>query len=845
MGDIKAKEEKRMVDSLMLDKAIDTAYRLLISGYRKLDTNRVFLSAYENALAAYKGEYKEDELYNELFKEKSYMYCDGLKEIIDVYLPTSELVDELRNQINEWLPDISIEKINSFIEKLFTELFFTNEYKDKILEYRKNDKIDQIYNMVLDLKRFISGQDKIEPMFQNNMFQYYLDKWSANLFLHREKKNKIELKDIYVLPFYKEKNSSNSEDIRTDLDDKIDIFLDDSIIGNRRRPMIILADAGMGKSSLVSYIASKCPQKDNVIILKFGELRPDSEQPNILSSVLSALHCKEDDLRNKKLIIDGFDESEFTVNKNRLLSKFFYECQKIQGLKILITSRVNYIDYMNMHRCKLYYLEYMTEIQVQHMCEKFFAVTHEESFVRYNSVNEKIIGVPLILYMILSLKIHIEKNSGICELYEKIFAMNGGIYDRMATDDSDGYTEEIHPVGCWGLKESVHLISQLIAFSMFESNSSLLAREKYMDIVKSMSEDRVEDFVVSNYYYIEHTTYSLSFCHRTIYEYFVAEYIYNILYINDEKEVVAERLAYLFKKNLLSIEILQFLKYKLDRNCVGKERMYLLIEAAANLMIHNGMTFYLRERIEDILKVESLIFRNINLILDSYFIVANGNNYKNIEIGSQFLSQINNRYDNSLYLNHFYIADKELKNKKYLTNLDLSHSECRNVNFSGSDLSALIMEDGTLISCYLNNVKLNGASFNASTLSVIEMNNTYMNNGNFQSCIMEKFQCKHTFFRETSFEGAKITDGDFSDADLYNAKFQKTILTHVDLSRARNVGTIEIDDNCCWDDVIVSIDFVPKLLKCKFRSIKGLMIYDMEKREKMNFDEYCDKYVSN
>lgn len=193
----KAKEEKCVVESLMLDKAIDKAYRLLISGYRKLDTNRVFLSAYENALAAYKGEYKEDELYIELFKEKSYMYCDELKEIIDVYLPTSELVDELRNQINEWLPGISIEKINGFIEKLFTELFFTNEYKDKILEYRKNDKIDQIYNMVLDLKRFISGQDKIEPMFQNNMFQYYLNKWSANLFLHREGKNIIRLEDLY------------------------------------------------------------------------------------------------------------------------------------------------------------------------------------------------------------------------------------------------------------------------------------------------------------------------------------------------------------------------------------------------------------------------------------------------------------------------------------------------------------------------------------------------------------------------------------------------------------------------------------------------------------------------
>lgn len=365
----------------MLDKALDKALELIRGGFRMLDTNNAFFYAYENALAEYKNECMEDELYNKFYKEEFSESCDVIKHIIDTAPSARELESELISKISELLPNFPNDKVEIFVTKLFVELLLRDEYKSKILKYRQDNEIGEIHDKILELIEIFNGTQSIRFKFENNMFQYYLDKWNNNLFLHKNTEKKIRLKDLYVLPFYKDKNSYKSEGIRKNLDEQIDLFLGDTIVGNRRRPMIILADAGMGKSSLVSYICSKCPQKENLIVLKFADLHKDSLDANILSSVLYELNCQEEDLRNKRLIIDGFDESEFTSDKNKLLSNFFNKCQNIQGLKVLVTSRVNYVDCMKFTNCKLYYLQFMNEEQVIEMSKKYFSLSKEILFL--------------------------------------------------------------------------------------------------------------------------------------------------------------------------------------------------------------------------------------------------------------------------------------------------------------------------------------------------------------------------------------------------------------------------------------------------------------------------------
>lgn len=449
-------------------------------------------------------------------------------------------------------------------------------------------------------------------------------------------------------------------------------------------------------------------------------------------------------------------------------------------------------------------------------------------------------GVPLILYMILSLRIHVEKDTGICELYEKIFAFDGGIYDRMTMDNSDGYTEEVHPIAYYDAKREVHLISQLIAFSMFETGSLLLTKDRYLNIVKGVSESRVEDFAVSNYYYIESSTYVLSFCHKSIYEYFVAEYIYNKISSSEETENIARNLAKLLKRNLLTEEILRFLNYKIKGKYQNDEHIYSKIEIAVNLMIQNGMTYFLDRPIIDVLQTEKMIFLNIFSILDIYNVETKYKDYKRILMSTQFLSQLNNRYDNVINLQHILLRGLNLNKKKYLTNLNLSNSELSDINFEGSDLSLSVFKNVILKNIIFDQTVFNETKFNESTkLFNVKLRFAKLTKCEFLSCTLENVSAEETIFKNCSFENAELVDVifkkaelqdanfrnavlsviDFTDADLKDADLRGADMTKINLHVAKQVDSIKIDEKSIFNYALVDSTLVPKLIiKCAKKS---------------------------
>lgn len=852
-----------ILTEMIVEKAIEKAYQLIMLGYRKMDSIQHFSTAYNNALSAYKNEYGEDELYIEVFKTDNYsFYFDNIKEYIDKSSSTRELEQGLFKLLCELLKDIQPNKINTFIVLLFTELLFTEEYKLKILDYRQDFEIGKIYDMVLELKNYIMGAHVLKVTFSNNKYQEFLDRWNSPLFLHRNATNRILLKDLYVLPLYKEKNSDRSKLNRADLDEKIDMFLGDSIIGNRGKPMIILADAGMGKTSLVAYICSKCPQKENLLVLRFADLNKETLNKNILSAVLRELNCEIEDLRNKRLIIDGFDECEITFNKDKQLSNFLNDCQNIYGLKVLITSRVNYIDCTQFTSSKLYYLQFMNEEQIKKMSEKYFEISKEPPFEINILANSEVIGVPLILYMILALKIDMKQVSGICELYERIFALEGGIYDRMAQEDYDGYSEKIHPIAYQGVKKEVHLISEQIAFSMFEEETLLLPREKYIEIVKNVSENRVNDFAISNYYYIEESTYNLSFSHKSIYEYFVAEYLFNCINFNDSVEIIAQNLAFLSKKALFSEEILRFLIYKIKVYLPNSFDKYIKLQKVVNWMVEHGMTYFLKDKITNVLYREKLIFLNIFKLLDAYYEGIGFRENKYIDFSQQLLSQFNNRYPHAINMKSVFIIDQEFSDENRLSQLDLSNSIIQNVNFHKSNLK----------SSNFKNAKLNGVAFISSNLehvsfmdaSLSDINMTFTNCGMcaFILCAMENITAPDTDFHNSSFDGTKLNNIDFKNSNLSGVDFQNTSIINADFRKAKlnNIDfrgaflhkinfreaellpkySIKVDEETIFQDVVIDAIHVPKLLLCRKENLIDVKVFDSQKNKEISLEEYLD-----
>ena len=846
-----------------LDKGLDKGLRLIKDGYRALDTNQSFYIAYENALTAYKNIKGEDDLYKILYQSDSDYFSKWIKSILDTPFLSRETEKELSDKLLQELNSPSPDEVNSFLTNLFAELLFTSEYSQKIVELRRDTEIGEIYNCIKELKSWLFSQNTNTAKFQNNKFQHYLTKWNDVLFLHRDNhaEKKIRLKDFYLLPCYNERNSGSPDMSKNDLDEKIELFLGTSLVGSRRNPHIILADAGMGKSSLISYICSKNPLNNNLIVLRFLDLNEKViAADGLLVAVLRELKCYTEDLRNKRLILDGLDESKIRFNRDMLIT-FFNDCKNITGLKILITSRVNYIDYVTYKSCKVFYLNYFNEEQVQLVSKHYFDLTGEPSF-SINKIND-IVGIPLILYMILSLHIQLIEETKICELYEKIFALDGGIYDRMTIDESDGYTDEVHPIAYSTVKPQVHKISQELAFCMFELNTMTLPKELYENIVRKVSEERLEDFAIANYYYIENT---LSFVHKSIYEYFVAEYIYVTLkeaIKTNHLDEIQKSLAFVSKLNFLTNEILMYLQYKIINDpLLNTDETYSLINASVNFMIKDGMTYHLVPKCKDILNTEEIIFINCMELLHLFYLIYKNANekmyeFKEIKFDLSFMRQLQNRNDsfvNCLFVN---ILSADLSHIFYLTCLDLSYSRIHNTTFKGSYISRSRFEHSFVDSNTFTQCTGNHVSFISSTLKNTEMNDSVFNYSFFDNAILDNITANRVFLKNCKFLYCTISNSNFSNSDFSNscmanaviknvvmegATFSKidlrgAVISGLNLHLAR-IDKILIDQRTTFENIYVDDTCVYTLLRDKAATVKGLRIYSDKTRKDVTYDEF-------
>ena len=235
--------------------------------------------------------------------------------------------------------------------------------------------------------------------------------------------------------------------------------------------------------------------------------------------------------------------------------------------------------------------------------------------------NKKVFGIPLILYMVLALDISIERNTSLVDIYDKIFAVDGGgIYDRCINDLSYGKEHRINEV-----KQQIHQVSQRIAFWIFESNSgkAVIPRiefRKICDIVMKEAEEKAEDIqsdvLIGSYfepikYYEGIGTDELQFVHRSIYEYFVSIYFFESMRNLTSKEELARELGVLLKYGYLSEQMLVFLKYKFDD--IKKYNLASVILETFQMMLRDGMTYHIGMPCKNAIECELNIFDNMQI----------------------------------------------------------------------------------------------------------------------------------------------------------------------------------------------------------------------------------------
>ncbi len=618
----------------------------------------------------------------------------------------------------------------------------------------------------------------------------YFNKWNSNMFLNDFNKRdenvgvNISLRELYIekhLPHYIwRKNRKESDDLKNLLSEYINKNSGEEV---NNKMLFILGQPGIGKSTLITWITAYF--MDNIINnindilvyqfasdLKSVDWQNSSDKYNIADEILRELNLSYDNLEGKTLIIDGFDEIIVQGNRTKIINDIYHQWIKgtvINKFSLIITCREHYIENLQKMDCNYIALQTFDEEQIKSFCtiyqEKNNSSISKDTIEKIIE-NKDILGIPLILYMILALDISIEKEGSLATVYNQIFSIkDGGIYSRCLQNKRYETPHRISQI-----KEQIHLISQKIAFWMFENNSeeAYIPQKEYQEICNSVmqkNEQKSQDILIGNFFKaIKHCegieSERLSFVHRSIYEYFVAEYIFEqiCISIKKSKEELAGIFGKFLKKNILSVEILKYLDFKVEISELSN--MFDIVCDVFNLMINDGMTYYTRECYRNVMDCEMRVFANMLQIVHFW--------YREIyQFNEQVVGYIKRNV--GFFLN--------------LQRLNLIGADLKRVNLIGADLSRANLSEANLSRADLKRVDL-----------------------------------RETNLREVDLSETDLSEADLSEADLRRANLRRANLREVDLRNTNlmgiNLSQVYLQSSIWKPSDIVKI--LPQLKEAKF-----------------------------
>lgn len=239
---------------------------------------------------------------------------------------------------------------------------------------------------------------------------------------------------------------------------------------------------------------------------------------------------------------------------------------------------------------------------------------------------------------------------------------------------------------------------------------------------------------------------NIEFIHKSIYEYFVSEYIFysiNEVIKNDDFKIedLAGVMGRLLKCRRLSLEIIEFLKYRF-RNSLNDK--YDMVSKAFNLMIENGMTYYTGECYKNVIDCELRVFYNMLDIIhlwerDCYDFDEEINYYIKICLNMFGVNLIRltliegdlSRIDlRGAYLSEAKLAGTRLRgtilSKLDLRGVDLSKADLRRANLSRTDL-----REANLIESNLSKADLRGTDLRGANLEEANLRGAFLNKATF------------------------------------------------------------------------------------------------------------------
>jgi len=517
------------------------------------------------------------------------------------------------------------ERIEVVLEFVTKEL---NELQNQVLElseqvYDHKEHFDNRMSVLENEKNYNSSVRHHGNKVKTDN-ELYANNFEEVLFLHKNSKNQIRLCDgIFV--FHKYQNiphhdynvpHANTYSIENVID-YIRNFINSDLNFPKGSLMpdclFIEGDAGLGKSSLVSYLAYKYTNDMTVkqdifgdrelICVRLRDIIPDSmrfDGDSINKNILKHLNVtSHEELKSQHcgavIILDGFDELCMIERINANANRCIYDlCKLFGGCKLIITTRPKYLNINGLDFFKVHIiLQHFDKSQREEWVAKYrdkSSDPDEEVALNYieNIDDDAAIGIcdtPMALYMMAAGKINEDAKKNHWAMYHQIFykELSETEYNSMFPSKDGLYH---HPIIIH--KELIYRISAEIAFEMYKTgNSKLYLNEdeisKIIDNHLSNSDLRelIECcYALCSYWKATGKKGVAEFYHNNIRDFFMCEKIFyemNKFYEEWESlcyfemsEAIIERLYTLFHYSRLDAKVIEFLYlrtlYEMEKN---------------------------------------------------------------------------------------------------------------------------------------------------------------------------------------------------------------------------------------------------------------------------------------
>lgn len=819
----------------------------------------------------------------DIFQIVRYYFNEWNEENLDPKIITAEIYNNLNVEIMS-TPDLCVLISYNMQKRLIDEFNSLQKQLGDIrmdlsnIKWRTDSSYQLLQQIVNDN---LCNTKNIKNMLHNNKFipLTYQNYFIRPLFLEQNMNDKkiATLSDVYIenkfiiLDF--EQQNANKK--YTGIIQFIEDFIKENLrsvnygttysFGSKHiKVLFIKGHPGSGKSSLFYYLAylkshdRSFLQNYNFYFAKLTEIFDANDgKLNIQNPIEDLQNQIKIDLRIQKnivLVLDGLDE--ICVVKNFDINEYCYNLvritHKFQNLKIIITTRLNYIkishnDNKNVFNIQLSNLDIN---DLKNWITKYFNIHNTSSKekklaeinVAYMEKNEnrqiiEILAVPLLFYMIVVSGINVSKITSIGELYDQIF----GELKKRNYNKAEYDFEQKHGINSRIPEKLARQIAIEISKEMYSKNTLLLkvnskdlriALNRACSIEYNFDESdkkEIEKLFPITFFYKESID-AVEFAHKSIMEFFVAEKLYQILV-----EFTGELNEYIDKYMLNPIitnEVLTFMSYFIDNRKDSTE----IIEKYSDVLSILRVDIYQKTSYSNQNLIYSFELSKIVFKIYWYFI-RNIIKCKSSDINELIDEDVIRRYIISILSIRDFEVTPFLNNSIIVWNfkqLIFKNYNFFYCNLEFADFSHVNLEQCIFKYSNLEHVNFDSVVFKGYTLFM----NCNMNYAKIKNLEIDRGIKKQKYMLEL--RGVSLDDTEFDNVD-----FRKINIKSIISMEKANIKNVKLN-------------LEQLMMFCKFNIIcENLMVYismdDLERREvreiekwkKENFEKNLNEYINN